>query len=123
MPSVNKVIILGHLGRDPETRYMANGGDPVCNVSIATSESWKDKEGKKHEKTEWHNVVFFKKLAEIAGQYLKKGALTYVEGRMQTRKWKDKDGNDRYMTEIVASEMKMLEKGKLSEETKEEIPF
>lgn len=120
MPSVNKVVIIGHLGRDPETRFMANG-DAVCNVSIATSESWKDKAGKKQEKTEWHNVVFFKKLAEIAGEYLKKGALTYVEGRLQTRKWKDKEGVERYSTEIIASEMKMLG-GKRTGDREEEEP-
>ncbi|MDD3884518.1 MAG: single-stranded DNA-binding protein [Gallionella sp.] len=105
--SVNKVILIGHLGKDPETRYMPNG-DAVTNVSIATSENWKDKNGEKQEKTEWHNLVFFRRLAEIAGEYLKKGSLVYVEGKLQTRKWQDKEGQDRYTTEIVVNEMKML---------------
>lgn len=105
---VNKVILVGNLGRDPEVRYSPNG-QAVANVTIATSESWKDKNtGDKQERTEWHRVVFFGKLAEIAGEYLKKGAQIYVEGRLQTRKWQDKDGADRYTTEIVASEMQML---------------
>ena len=108
MASVNKVIIIGNLGRDPETRYMPDGG-AVTNVSIATTESWKDKtSGEKQEKTEWHRVAFFGKLAEIAGEYLKKGSQVYVEGRLQTRKWQDKDGNDKYSTEIVADRMQML---------------
>lgn len=106
--SVNKVILIGHLGRDPETRYLTNG-DPVTNVSLATSEHWKDKAGIKQEKTEWHNLVFYRQLAEIAGKYLKKGSLIYVEGKIATRKWQDKDtGQDRYMTEIIVNEMKML---------------
>lgn len=108
MASVNKVIIVGNLGKDPETRYMPNG-DAVCNVVIATSESWKDKTtGEKKETTEWHRVVFFRKLAEIADQYLRKGSSVYIEGSLKTRKWQDKDGQDRYTTEIVADEMKML---------------
>lgn len=108
MASVNKVILVGNLGKDPETRYMS-GGDAVCNITIATSESWKDKNtGEKREITEWHKVVFYRKLAEIAGQYLKKGSSVYIEGRIKTRKWQDKDGNDRYTTEIEATEMKML---------------
>lgn len=108
MASVNKVILIGHLGRDPELRYMPNG-DAVCNVSIATSETWKDKTtGEKQEATEWHNLTFYRKLAEIAGEYLKKGSPIYVEGSLHTRKWQDKDGNDRYTTEIRVSEMKML---------------
>ena len=107
MASVNKVILIGNLGRDPETRYMPDGG-AITNISIATTETWKDKAGEKQEKTEWHRVAFFGKLAEIAGEYLKKGSQVYVEGRLQTRKWQDKDGQDKYTTEIVANEMKML---------------
>lgn len=108
MASVNKVILIGNLGRDPETRY-APSGDAICNVTIATSETWKDKNtGEKKEQTEWHRVVFFGRLAEIAAQYLRKGSPVYVEGRLQTRKWQDKDGQDRYTTEIRADEMKML---------------
>jgi len=105
---VNKVILVGHLGADPEVRYMPNGG-AVANVTVATTESWKDKSsGEQQEKTEWHRVVFFARLAEIVGEYLKKGSQLYVEGRLQTRKWQDKSGVDRYTTEIVASEMQML---------------
>ena len=105
---VNKVILVGNLGKDPEVRYSPNGG-AVANITLATSESWKDKtSGEKQEKTEWHRVVFFGRLAEIAGEYLKKGAQIYVEGRLQTRKWQDKEGKDRYTTEIVAGEMQML---------------
>lgn len=107
MASVNKVILVGNLGRDPETRYMPEGG-AVTNISIATTDAWKDKNGEKQEKTEWHRVAFFGKLAEIAGEYLKKGSQVYVEGRLQTRKWQDKDGQDRYTTEIVADRMQML---------------
>lgn len=108
MASVNKVIIVGNLGRDPETRYMPNG-DAVTNVAIATTESWKDKTtGEKKELTEWHRVTFYRKLAEIAGQYLKKGSQVYVEGRLQTRKWTDKEGAERYTTEIIADTMQML---------------
>jgi single-strand DNA-binding protein len=107
MASVNKVIIIGNLGRDPETRYMPDGG-AITNVSVATTEVWKDKNGEKQEKTEWHRVAFFGKLAEIAGEYLKKGSQVYVEGRLQTRKWQDKDGADKYTTEIVANAMQML---------------
>jgi len=105
---INKVILVGHLGKDPEVRYMASGG-AVCNVTVATSEAWKDKQtGEQKERTEWHNVVFYNRLAEIAGEYLRKGSQVYVEGRLQTRKWQDKSGNDRYTTEIIASEMQML---------------
>ena len=108
MASVNKVIIVGNLGRDPETRYMPNG-DAVTNVTVATTESWKDKNsGEKKELTEWHRITFYRKLAEIAGQYLKKGSQVYVEGRLQTRKWTDKDGVERYTTEIIADTMQML---------------
>ena len=105
--SVNKVILVGNLGRDPETRYMPDGG-AVTNVSIATTDTWKDKtSGEKQEKTEWHRVAFFGKLAEIAGEYLKKGSQVYVEGRLQTREW-EKDGVKRYTTEIIADRMQML---------------
>jgi single-strand DNA-binding protein len=107
MASVNKVILIGNLGRDPETRYMPDGG-AITNISIATTDTWKDKQGEKQEKTEWHRVAFFGKLAEIAGEYLKKGSQVYVEGRLQTRKWQDKDGADKYTTEIVADRMQML---------------
>ena len=107
MASVNKVILIGNLGRDPETRYMPDGG-AITNISIATTDKWKDKAGEMQEKTEWHRVAFFGKLAEIAGEYLKKGSQVYVEGRLQTRKWQDKDGQDKYTTEIVANVMQML---------------
>jgi single-strand DNA-binding protein len=108
MASINKVILVGNLGRDPETRYMPDGG-AVTNVSIATTDSWKDKtSGEKKEATEWHRVVFFNRLAEIAGEYLKKGSQVYVEGRLRTRKWQDKEGQDKYTTEIVCDTMQML---------------
>ncbi len=107
MASVNKVILVGNLGRDPETRY-TTGGDAVTNIRVATTDTWKDKNGEKQERTEWHTVVFFGRQAEIAGEYLKKGRQVYVEGRLQTRKWQDKDGQDRYTTEIVADRMQML---------------
>ena len=105
--SVNKVILVGRLGKDPETRYMTNG-EAVTNVTLATSENWKDKSGEKQERTEWHNLVFYRRLAEIAGEYLKKGSQIYVEGKIQTRKWQDKEGKDRYTTEIIVNEMQML---------------
>lgn len=107
MASVNKVILVGNLGKDPDLRFMPNG-DAVCNFSIATTENWKNKDGQKQEKTEWHNIVLYRKLAEIAGEYLKKGRPVYLEGRLQTRKWQDKDGADRYTTEVVADQMQML---------------
>ena len=107
MASVNKVILIGNLGRDPETRYMPEGG-AVTNISIATTDTWKDKSGERQERTEWHKVAFFGRLAEIAGEYLKKGSQVYVEGALRTRKWQDKEGQERYTTEIVASEMRML---------------
>ena len=108
MSSVNKAIVLGRVGKDPESRFFSDGA-AVCNVSVATSETWKDKEtGERKESTEWHNITFRAKLAEIAGQYLKKGSLVYIEGRIKTRKWQDKNGQDRYTTEIVANEMKMI---------------
>lgn len=105
---VNKVTLIGNLGADPEVRYTANGS-AVANIRLATAESWRDKEsGEQQERTEWHRVVFFSRLAEIVGEYLKKGSQVYIEGRLQTRKWQDRDGNDRYTTEIVANEMQML---------------
>ena len=108
MASVNKLILVGNLGKDPETRY-APSGDAICNITLATTDTWRDKaSGEKREATEWHRVVFFGKLAEIAGQYLRKGSQVYVEGSLRTRKWQDKDGQDRYTTEIRADEMKML---------------
>lgn len=106
---INKVILIGNLGKDPEVRYSASG-TAMANITLATSESWKDKNsGEKVDKTEWHRVVFFKRLAEIAGEYLKKGSKIYIEGKLQTRKWQDKDGQDRYTTEIVGNEMQMLD--------------
>ena len=106
---VNKVIVVGNVGRDPETKFLPSGG-AVTNLAVATSESWKDKQtGEKKEKTEWHRVVMFNRLAEIAGEYLKKGSKVYIEGQLETRKWQDKDGNDRYTTEIKAKEMQMLD--------------
>jgi len=108
MASINKVIIIGNLGRDPELRYTPNGA-AVCNISIATTRTWKSKDsGERVEETEWHRVVFYDRLAEIAGDYLKKGRPVYVEGRLKTRKWQDKDGKDNYTTEIVADQMQML---------------
>lgn len=108
MASVNKVILIGNLGKDPETRYMPSG-DAICNINVATTDTWKDKaSGEKKEQTEWHRVAFFGKLAEIAGQYLKKGSQVYIEGSLRTRKWQDKEGQDRYTTEIRADQMKML---------------
>ncbi len=106
---VNKVILIGQLGQDPEVKFMPNGG-AVANITVATSEKWKDKNtGEQKENTEWHRVVFFRRLAEIAGEYLKKGSKVYIEGKLQTRKWQDQSGNDRYTTEIVANEMQMLD--------------
>lgn len=108
MASINKVILIGNLGRDPELRYTPSGA-AVCNVSIATTRNWKSKEsGERVEETEWHRVVFYDRLAEIAGEYLKKGRPVYVEGRLKTRKWQDKEGKDNYTTEIVAEQMQML---------------
>lgn len=106
---INKVILVGNLGGDPEVRYMPSGG-AVTNITIATSESWKDKQtGQQNERTEWHRVVFFNRLAEIAGEYLRKGSKVYVEGSLRTRKWQDQSGQDRYTTEIVGAEMQMLD--------------
>ncbi len=108
MASINKVILIGHMGADPEQRAFPNG-DAVCNLRLATSEKWKDKAtGDTKEETEWHRVVLYRRLAEIAGQYLRKGSQVYIEGRIRTRKWQDRDGQDRYTSEIEASEMKML---------------
>lgn len=107
MASVNRVILIGNCGKDPETRYMASG-DAVTNVSIATTESWKNKEGEKQESCEWHNLVFFRRLAEVAGQFLRKGSPVYVEGKIKTRSWNDKDGNKRYTTEIHVDNLQLL---------------
>ena len=107
MASLNRVMLIGNMGDDPDMRYTA-AGSAVCNFTLATNENWKDKDGNKQQKSEWHRVVMFGKLAEIAGQYLKKGSAVYIEGKLQTRKWQDKDGKDRYTTEIIADEMKML---------------
>ena len=107
MASVNKVILIGNLGADPETRYLPSG-DAVTNIRIATTDTWKDKNGEKQEHTEWHRVAFFGKTAEIAGEYLKKGSPVYIEGRIRTRKWQDKEGQERYSTEIVADRMQLL---------------
>ena len=108
MASVNKVILIGNLGKDPEVRY-APSGSAICNVTLATSRQWKDKtSGEKQEETEWHRVTFFDRLAEVAGEYLKKGKSVYIEGRLKTRKWTDKEGVERYSTDILADEMKML---------------
>jgi single-strand DNA-binding protein len=107
MASVNKVILIGNLGRDPETRY-TTGGDAVTNLRIATTDTWKDKAGEKQEKTEWHTVVLFGRQAEIAGEYLKKGRPVYIEGRLQTRKWTDKEGVEKYSTEVVGDRLQLL---------------
>ncbi len=105
---INKVILVGNLGADPETRYMPSGG-AVTNLSLATSETWKDKQtGEQKERTEWHKVAMFNRLAEIAAEYLRKGSQVYIEGKLRTRKWQDRDGNDRYTTEVIADEMQML---------------
>ncbi|MCE5393412.1 MAG: single-stranded DNA-binding protein [Acidithiobacillus sp.] len=107
MAGVNKVILLGHLGRDPEMRYQPNGG-AIATLNLATSETFKDRDGNRQERTEWHRVVFFGRTAEIAGEYLRKGSQAYVEGRLQTRKWTDKDGQERYTTEIVGDRLQLL---------------
>jgi single-strand DNA-binding protein len=107
MASVNKVILIGNLGKDPDVRYLPSG-DAVTNISVATTDTWKDKSGEKQEHTEWHRIAFFGKLASIAGEFLKKGSPVYVEGRIRTRKWQDKDGQERYSTEIVADRMQLL---------------
>ena len=115
--SVNKAFLIGRVGKDPETRYMTNG-EAVTNLSLATSETWKDKNGEKQEKTEWHNLTFYKRLAEVVGEYVKKGSQIYVEGKISTRKWQDKEGKDRYTTEIICHEMQMLGDKKESVEQK-----
>lgn len=107
MASVNKTILLGNLGKDPDLKFLPNG-DAVCNFSIATTDSWKNKDGTKQEKTEWHNIVLYRKLAEIAGEYLRKGSSVYIEGSLQTRKWTNKEGQERYTTEIIGNSMQML---------------
>lgn len=108
MASLNKVLLIGNLGADPETRY-TTGGDAVCNILLATTDTWRDKaSGEQRESTEWHRVVLYRRLGEIAGQYLKKGSSVYIEGRIKTRKWQNKDGQDQYTTEIEATELKML---------------
>ncbi len=114
--SLNKAILIGRLGRDPETRYMPNG-DAVCNFSVATDESWKDAQGNRQERTEWHNITMYRRLAEIAAQYLKKGSLVYIEGRIQSRKYTGKDGIERTAYDIVANEMKMLGGGQDGQNT------
>lgn len=106
---INKVILIGNLGQDPEVKYMPSGG-AVCNITVATTESWTDKDsGEKQERTEWHRVVMFRRLAEVAGEYLRKGSKVYIEGRLQTRKWQGQDGQDRYTTEVIANDMQMLD--------------
>ena len=128
MASLNKVTLIGNLGADPETRFMTSG-DAVCNIRLATTDTWRDKaSGEQRESTEWHRVVFYRRLAEIAGEYLKKGSQVYIEGRIKTRKWQDKDGQDRYTTEIEATEMKMLGRresggGQQSQQQYEGDPF
>ena len=119
---INKVILVGNLGKDPETRYFPNGG-AVTSVSLATSESWKDKQtGENQERTEWHRISFFNRLAEIAGEYLRKGSKVYIEGKLQTRKWQDQNGNDRYTTDIVAYEMQMLDSRQSMEQDNFDAP-
>lgn len=131
MASLNRVSLLGNLGSDPELRYTADG-TAIANFSIATTERWKDKEGKRQEKTEWHRIVFYKGLAEVAGEYLKKGVMVYLEGKLRTREWEDKEGTKRYTTEISGNLLKMLDKnpGKhpvngsvLDEEEEPNVPF
>ena len=127
MASINKAIIVGNLGNDPEIRY-SSGGDAIANMNIATTDSWKDKEGRKQEKTEWHRVTMFGKLAEICGEYLKKGSQVYIEGKLQTRKWTDKSNIERYTTEIVADRMQMLGSNKRNDVSRnddidDDIPF
>lgn len=123
MGSVNKVLIIGNAGKDPETKY-TESGTAVCTLTLATKHSWKEKDGQRQEKTEWHRVVFWGKLAEIVDKYVKKGSQVYVEGRIETRKWTDKNGNDKYTTEIVADQMQMLSgKPKTEVDNDDEVPF
>lgn len=119
MASVNKVTLIGHLGKDPETRYMQNG-DAVTNITLATSETWKDKNGEKQEKTEWHRITFYRKLAEIAGKYLHKGSNIYLEGRLETKKFTDKNGIEKYVTDIIANDFKMLDKKQSDSQPKQQ---
>lgn len=131
---INKVILVGHLGADPETRYMPSGG-AVANVSLATEESWKDRDtGEKKSRTEWHRVTFYNRIAEVVSEYLRKGSLIYVEGKLRTRKWQDQSGNDRYTTEVIAEQMQMLggrersgaaqsQPSQSPEELNDDIPF
>ncbi|OFO39644.1 single-stranded DNA-binding protein [Neisseria sp. HMSC065D04] len=118
---LNKVILIGRLGRDPETRYMPNG-EAVCNFSVATSEAWNDRNGQRQEKTEWHNITMYRRLAEIAGQYLKKGSQVYLEGKIQSRKYQGKDGIERTAYDIIANEMKMLGGGNSEQQAQGETP-
>ena len=118
---LNKVILIGRLGRDPETRYMPNG-EAVCNFSVATSEAWNDRNGQRQEKTEWHNITMYRRLAEIAGQYLKKGSQVYLEGKIQSRKYTDKNGVERTAYDIIANEMKMLGGGNSEQQAQAETP-
>ena len=123
MGSVNKVLIIGNAGKDPETKY-TESGTAVCTLTLATKHSWKEKDGQRQEKTEWHRVVFWGKLAEIVDKYVKKGSQVYVEGRIETRKWTDKNGHDKYTTEIVADQMQMLSgKPKAEVDNDDEVPF
>lgn len=122
MPSLNKVMLIGNLGADPETRYTTSG-DAVASISLATTDEWRDKgSGEKRQSTEWHKVVFFKRLAEIVGQHLRKGSQVYVEGRIKTKKWTDKDGIERYMTQVEATEMKMLGKRERDDDANQPQP-
>lgn len=118
---LNKVILIGRLGKDPETRFMPNG-EAVCNFSVATSESWKDQSGQRQERVEWHNITMYRRLAEIAGQYLKKGSQVYLEGRIQSRKYEGKDGIERTAYEIIVNEMKMLGGGNDGQQAQAETP-
>ena len=118
---LNKVILIGRLGKDPETRYMPNG-EAVCNFSVATSESWKDQSGQQQERTEWHNITMYRRLAEIAGQYLEKGSQVYLEGKIQSRKYTDKNGVERTAYDIIANEMKMLGGGNSEQPAQGETP-
>ena len=122
MVSVNRVILIGNLGQDPTTRYMPNG-DAVTNITVATTDTWKDKNGEKQEKTEWHRCTLYRKIGEIAGQYLKKGSQVYLEGRLETRKWTDKQGIERYSTDVIVNEMKMLSSKPSGDSQKEEKKF
>lgn len=117
---VNKVILIGNLGRDPDTRYLPDG-NAVSSVNLATSESWKGKDGQQHERTEWHRVIFYRRLAEVVKEYLRKGSKVYIEGKLQTRKWQDQSGQDRYTTEVIAHEMQMLD-GRSSNNNASEPP-